>query len=118
MLTQEDVKRLLDIAFAGINHGQIAQARTVCAGILATRPGHIPTRIALAVSHTAVGEYDKAEEILRDILSKNADDADAMAYLGLTLQLADKKDEAREVLEKVPAGTSAANLAKELLAQL
>ena len=88
MLTEKDVARLLDIANAGINHGEIAEARVICEGILAARPQHIPTRITLAVSHAAVGEFEKAEELLLAVLAEHPDDADALAYLGLSYHLA------------------------------
>lgn len=95
MLTAKEVTRLLDIANAGVNKGQIALARKVYEGILAGRPDHAPTLISLALSHVAVSEYDRAEEILRRILDVNPEDADALAYLGLAAKLAGRDSEAR-----------------------
>ena len=119
MLTNAEVTRLLDIANAGVQKGQVALARTVYNGILECRPDHIPTLISLAMSHLAVGEYDDAETVLRDkVLSQNPDDPDGLAYLGLNAFLAGRKDEAAEILAKVPEDTPAGNLAKNLLESL
>ena len=84
MLTNAEVTRLLDVANAGINKGQIALARTVYEGILAGRPDHAPTLISLALSHIAVSDFERA-------------------------------DEAAEILGRVPAGTTAGELAARLL---
>ncbi len=115
MLTAKDVTRLLDIANAGVNKGQIALARKVYEGILAGRPDHAPALISLALSHVAVSEYDRAEEILRRILDVNPEDADALAYLGLAAKLAGRNDEAEEILEKIPVGTTAHTMLQTVL---
>lgn len=116
MLTNAEVTRLLDVANAGINKGQIALARTVYEGILAGRPDHAPTLISLALSHIAVSDFERADEILRDeVLAANPDDADALVYLGLSAKLAGRADEAAEILGRVPAGTTAGELAARLL---
>ena len=62
MLTNAEVTRLLDVANAGINKGQVALARTVYEGILAGRPDHAPTLISLALSHIAVSDFERADE--------------------------------------------------------
>ena len=101
MLTNAEVTRLLDVANAGINKGQIALARTVYEGILAGRPDHAPTLISLALSHIAVSDFERADEILRDkVLAANPDDADALVYLGLSAKLAGRADEAAEPADK------------------
>ena len=100
MLTAKEVTRLLDIANAGVNKGQIALARKVYEGILAGRPDHAPTLISLALSHVAVSEYDRAEEL---------------AYLGLAAKLAGRDDEAEEILEKIPVGTTAHTMLQTVL---
>ena len=64
MLTNAEVTRLLDVANAGINKGQVALARTVYEGILAGRPDHAPTLISLALSHIAVSDFERADEII------------------------------------------------------
>lgn len=120
MLNETQIKRLLDIANAGCHKGMVAEARTVYSGILAVQPDHAPALIGQALSHIVVGEYETAETVLRDtVLAKSPDDADALAILGLCLFLADRKDEARDILEGVK-GTegTAAELAASLLEQL
>ena len=118
MLTNAEVSRLLDIANAGVQKGLVAPARTVYNGILEGRPDHIPTLISLAMSHLAVGEYTEAETILRDkVLTQNPEDPDGLAYLGLNAFLAGRKEEAAEILVKVPEGTPAGERAMRILEQ-
>lgn len=119
ILNDQDVSRLLDVANAGVNRGEVARARRIYEGILADRPGHIPTLISKAMSHIAVGEYSDADALLRDqVLADHPDDADALAYLGLSAALSDRKDEAREILERVPAGTPAGEMAARIIETL
>ena len=120
MLTDSQIARLLDIANAGCHKGMILEARTIYDGVLAVRPGHVPALIGQALSHIVIGEYEEAEKLLRDgILSEHPEDADAQAMLGLCLCLADKKDDAREVLRPLTEKDgSASELACSLLEQL
>ena len=119
MLTDSEVQRLLDIANAGVQKGLIAQARRVYEGILVNRPEHVPTLISLAMSKMAVGEYAEAEATLREkVLTDHPEDADALAYLGLNAFLAGRPDEARGILEQVPAGTPAGTMAQNLLEKI
>lgn len=115
MLTAAEITRLLDIANAGVNHGQIALARKIYAGILEGHPDHAPTKISFALSRIAVGEYDAAEAELKSVLEKDPEDADALAYLGLSALLAGRRDEAEEILKRVPEGAAAHALAASLL---
>lgn len=120
MLTNQQIRRLLDIGYAACHTGSIEQARTIMEGVLADRPEHVSALVGLAYSHLTVNEFDKAEEILRkDVLAKNPGDADGLAYLGLCLMLADRKAEAREVLSQIPAEAAASRpLIAKLLEQL
>lgn len=119
MLTTQEVSRLLDIANAGINKGEITAARKVYEGILAGRPEHAPALISLALSHIVVGEYEEAETILRTrVLEKNPQDPDAKVYLGLCAYLSGRKDEAAEILKTIPEDASAHQLAASLLAEI
>ncbi len=116
MLTDKEVARLLDVANAGVNKGQVQLARTVYEGILAGRPGHAPTLISLALSHIAVGEFARAEEILKDeVLALRSDDPDALVYLGLAAKLDERPEEAAAIFARVPEGTHARELADRLL---
>ncbi|MCF0253246.1 MAG: tetratricopeptide repeat protein [Duodenibacillus sp.] len=118
MLTAEQIKRLLDIANAGVNAGEIVLARQVYEGVLAGSPGHAPALISLALSHIAVGEYDEAEDILQQrVLAANPEDWDALCYLGLSLVARGRKDEGAEALRKIPQDAAAYALAQELLNQ-
>ena len=120
MLTDSQIARLLDIANAGCHKGLVSQARIIYEGVLTVRPCHVPALIGQALSHIVIGEYEQAEKLLRDgVLSEHPDDADAKVMLGLCLCLADKKDEAAELLRPLAEGEdTAAGLARSLLENL
>ena len=120
MLDDSQITRLLDIANAGCHKGMVLEARAIYDGVLAVRPGHIPALIGQALSHIVVGGFEQAEDLLRnDVLKKAPGDADALAILGLCLVLAERKDEARAVLQSLPSAEgSAAALARSLLEQM
>ncbi|WP_077072486.1 tetratricopeptide repeat protein [Mailhella massiliensis] len=120
MLTDSQIVRLLDIANAGCHKGMVMEARTIYEGILAVLPGHAPALIGRALSHIVIGEYGQAETILRsEVLSENPDDPEGRVMLGLCLFLADKKDEAEEILQPLAEEEhSSAELAKSLLEQI
>ena len=120
MLTDSQIVRLLDIANAGCHKGMVMEARTIYEGILAVLPGHAPALIGRALSHIVIGAYGQADTILRsEVLSENPDDAEGRVMLGLCLFLADKKDEAEEILQPLAEEEhSSAELAKSLLEQI
>ena len=120
MLTDSQIVRLLDIANAACHKGLVLDARTIYDGVLAVRPGHVPALIGQALSHIVIGEYDKAEDLLRtQVLAGTPEDADAKVMLGLCLCLADRKDEARQILQELIDGQEkSADLARSLLEQM
>ncbi len=119
MLNDEQIYHLLDIANAGCHKGFVNEARAIYDGVLTLKPGHVPALIGLALSHIVIGEFDQGEEALLDIITKNPEDMEATAMLGLCLFLEGKKDEAREKLESIGSGHGGASaLAAALLEQL
>lgn len=117
MLTDTQVQRLQDIAYCAAHTGDVLNARTIYAGILAIKPQTVASRIGMAFTHLVVNEFDTAEAILKDeVLAANPDDAEARVLLGLNYLLATRKDEARDIfilLQK--QNTPASTLARELL---
>ena len=105
MLTDSQIARLLDIANAGCHKGMVLEARTIYDGVLALRPGHVPALIGQALSHVVIGEYDKAETLLRNgVLADHPDDPDARA---------------RDILQPLSEENSSASaLARSLLEQM
>lgn len=119
MFTKEEVQRLLDIANYGSHKGQPAPARKILENILAFYPEHSGALLGLAHNHITVGDYGKAKEILQNIIGKNSTDMEAKALLGLCFILADKKEEAKPLLEEVKNSEAASRtLAKDLLNNL
>lgn len=116
MLTNEEVRRLIDVAGAGLNRGEVALARRILTGILTDRPQHVPAQIALAVSYLAVGDYDTARRDLENVLKAHPEDVDARAYLGLNLFLTGDKEAARTTLASLEDGDTAPHrLARDVL---
>lgn len=116
MLTNEEVRRLIDIAGTGLHRGEVALARRILTGVLTDRPRHTPAQIALAVTYLAVGDYGTADQALQAVLKEHPEDADARAYLGLNQFLSGNKDEARTTLAPLAGDTSAASrLAHDVL---
>lgn len=119
MFTQEEIRRLLDIASYGTHKGQISPARTIFNAVLSASPEHSGAKLGLAHNHIAVGEFDQAETLIKSVLEKNNADMEAKCMLGLCYCLADKKDEAKPVLEEVKnSNCISKKLAEELLTNL
>ena len=116
MLEESHIVRLMDIANAACHKGMVLDARTIFDSILVIKPGHVPALIGLALSHLVVNEFSKAESMLRDILAKHGDDADAQVMLGFCLKLMKRDEEATILLEPLKDNPgSAGNLARSLL---
>lgn len=119
MLTDKEIARLLDIANAGLNRGEVAAARRVYEGVLAVHPEHVGAKLGMVLSHIAVGEYEKADALLKALLERLPEDPDVLVYLGLSAALSGRKDEARDFLARVSEGAEGARrLAEELSATL
>lgn len=120
MLSEMDIKRLLDVANAACHHGHAADARAIYAGVLAVRPDYAPALIGRALSHVVVDDFIEAERILtEEVLASAPDDIDAKVLLGFTYMLAQRKDEAEAILRPAAEGDCpAGDLARNLLAQV
>ena len=119
MLSESQISRLLDIANAACHKGNAADARVIYDGVLALRPGFVPARIGMALSHIVVNEFEKSEELLKAVLEERADDADAQAMLGLCYVLADRREEAEALLTPLAESQEpTAELAASLLEKL
>ncbi len=120
MLSDTQISRLLDVANAACHRGNVLDARTVYAGVLALRPGFAPALMGKALSHIVVDDFDEAERILKDeVLAAMPEDGDAQALLGLCYTLAKRQAEAAALLGPLAAGEGPrAELAGGLLEKL
>lgn len=120
MLSDTQISRLLDVANAACHRGNVLDARTVYAGVLALRPGFAPALMGKALSHIVVDDFDEAERILKDgVLAAMPEDGDAQALLGLCYTLAKRQTEAEALLGPLAAGEGPrAELAGGLLEKL
>ena len=66
MLSDTQISRLLDVANAACHGGNVVDARTMYAGVLALRPGFAPALMGKALSHIVVDDFDEAERLLKD----------------------------------------------------
>ena len=105
MLSDTQISRLLDVANAACHRGNVLDARTVYAGVLALRPGFAPALMGKALSHIVVDDFDEAERILKDeVLAAMPEDGDAQALLGLCYTLAKRQAEAEALLGPLAGG--------------
>lgn len=119
MFTQEEIRRLLDIASYGTHKGLTVQARNIFESILSDQPEHSGAKLGLAHNHISVGEFEQAETIIKAILDSNPADTDAKCLLGLCYFLSDRKDKAKPILEEVKNSDGASKaLAEDLLANM
>ena len=120
MLTTDQITRLLDIGLCACHSGAVYEGRTIFDGILKFRPGNVAAFTGKALSHIVVDEFQAAEEILqKQVLTKNPEDAEAKAMLGLCFLLSGRLDESRAILGTIAAQKNASGqLARDLLAGL
>ncbi len=119
MLTQKEISRLLDIALLGNHKGYTLQARTIFETILFFQKEHSGAILGLAHNYLTVGDFEKANELLQTILTKNKNDTEAKVLLGLSYFLQNKKEQAKSFLEEVAnQSSSSKELAQNLLETL
>ena len=112
MLSERHIARLLDLGNLACQKGMVGNARIIFDGVLALKPGFAPALVGLAFSHVVVDDFDRAQEILDQVLAVNPDDADALAMLGL---LAGRRDDAERVFARLPRDGTAADLARAIM---
>lgn len=116
MLSEYQIKRLLDTANAACHYGLVGASRTIYDGVLTYKPGFPPALIGRALSHIVVDEFPEAEEILTEYLESTPDDSDAQVFLSLTYMFTGRRDDALMLLEKVVnAGGVSSAFAKDLI---
>jgi Flp pilus assembly protein TadD len=101
VLEAEDLQLLAEIGFCGVSMGNMLPARRIFNGILLERPGHKAPLAGLAMSHYMVDEFEQAETILLGLLKVDPKFDLAKAHLALTYLLADRKEEAKPLLDEV-----------------
>ncbi|AGC49959.1 tetratricopeptide repeat protein [Lawsonia intracellularis] len=110
MLSEYQVKRLLDTANTACHYGLVGVARKIYDGVLALKPGFPPALIGQALSHIVIDEFSEAEEILTKYLEKVPDDPDAQVFLGITYMFTGRGDQSSLLFEKVAATDGAASV--------
>jgi len=99
-LETKDLQTLAEIGFSAVSMGNMLPARIIFEGLAAARPGHEAPRMGLAMSHYMVNEFEKAEDILRELMRDKPGFRLAGVHLALCLILAGRKAEARPLLEE------------------
>lgn len=116
ILEKEKISALIQIGFAGCAKGQIFQARRLFEGLLCADSELVGAKIGLAFSYIVVDDFDKADQILDDLLVSHSDDADVKAMKVFSLALQKKSEEAKELASSVDASQqSAYNLCQDAL---
>lgn len=116
ILEKEKISALIQIGFAGCAKGQIFQARRLFEGLLCADSELVGAKIGLAFSYIVVDDFDKADQILDDLLVSHSDDADVKAMKVFSLALQKKSEEAKKLASSVDASQqSAYNLCQDAL---
>lgn len=118
MFTQEEIRRLLDIACLGNQKGNILESREIFQSILSFYPEHSGALLGLANNYMAINDFAKAEEILQQVINKNENDIEAKVLLGITYFISDRTEQAKPLLEEVKNSTSPSNVLAEYLLTL
>ncbi|MCL6478921.1 MAG: tetratricopeptide repeat protein [Peptococcaceae bacterium] len=80
-----DVGILIGLAEAYINENNAAKAAETYEKAVALEPGRDDLKVKLADSFVAAGQYDQAEKILKDLISRNPGDKEAHYVYGYAL---------------------------------
>ena len=116
ILEKEKISALIQIGFAGCAKGQIFQARRLFEGLLCADSELVGAIIGLAFSYIVVDDFDKADQILDELLVSHSDDADVKAMKVFSLALQKKSEEAKKLASSVDASQqSAYNLCQDAL---
>ena len=116
ILEKEKISALIQIGFAGCAKGQIFQARRLFEGLLCADSELVGAKIGLAFSYIVVDDFDKADQILDELLVSHSDDADVKAMKVFYLALQKKSEEAKKLASSVDASQqSAYNLCQDAL---
>ena len=116
ILEKEKISALIQIGFAGCAKGQIFQARRLFEGLLCADSELVGAKIGLAFSYIVVDDFDKADQILDELLVSHSDDADVKAMKVFSLALHKKSEEAKKLASSVDASQqSAYNLCQDAL---
>ena len=116
ILEKEKISALIQIGFAGCAKGQIFQARRLFEGLLCSDSELVGAKIGLAFSYIVVDDFDKADQILDELLVSHSDDADVKAMKVFSLALQKKSEEAKKLASSVDASQqSAYNLCQDAL---
>ena len=116
ILEKEKISALIQIGFAGCAKGQIFQARRLFEGLLCADSELVGAKIGLAFSYIVVDDFDKADQILDELLVSHSDDADVKTMKVFSLALQKKSEEAKKLASSVDASQqSAYNLCQDAL---
>ena len=87
-LASEEIRLLAELGFAAINAGYVAPALGIFHNLRVLRPEHAFSYIGIALSHMAIGSFDKALTCLSDAdLVVTVERDDLQLYRGLASSL-------------------------------
>jgi tetratricopeptide (TPR) repeat protein len=112
-----DIQRLLDVGLAGAHYGRPGESRAIFEGLLIFDPTLLAAKAGLALTYLVVNDFDRAQSLLKEILTVDPNHEEALVFLGLVGKLAGLNEQASEILAPIKTGSSpAASLARELVA--
>lgn len=116
---REMQRRLLEVGFLAAGMGRVDDAEAIFGCLRELRPDSEFPVIGLALAYLNTGRFDDAiHRLQREALAIQPESFTALAYLGLALQLAGRREESASVLQRVARDSTdpeAKSLAEALL---
>ena len=105
------------VAISSLKTGEFKEALELFNKILENHPGHIATLIHLSQVYQGLSDDEMAENSLKQVLSVYEDHEDGSFYLAKIYARTNRKEQAKELLEKT-LETNDSDKLKELLKTL
>jgi cytochrome c-type biogenesis protein CcmH/NrfG len=119
LISRDEAGLLGKIAFLGLWQGRFVESQAIFNAVREAHPDRIGPVLGLGMLHIHKGEFARAAAILeKEALALDPDDAHALAWLGLALFRAGRKEDAVSPLKRVLASGSGEEDAKKLAASL
>ena len=95
-IPQDLLKAISELGYAACFIGDSQRAETIMKGVEAVAQPQPAVHIGLAVSKMYAGQLTEAKKILETIINANPNHSTAKCFLGITLNMMGKKEEAQK----------------------
>lgn len=84
ILDKNEVRSLINVAFAGCSRGLVSQSREIFSKLLEVYPDNVAAKVGLGFSHVVVDDFTRGDEILAGVLEADSSNDDARGFLVLS----------------------------------